>query len=343
MAALIGPFITATADVMKAHLKYKRLVLGASLGLIVNPGLAAGAVDPDGSGNVPAFWQSLREQAPDNLELSVAGGLHYEDNLVVDSIDVVSTEKDVALTGKLNLDYRARPWNQAQIRSGYAFSQRWFQQQDEFDLQTHYGFIDLSRGVSGVTAGAVVGMTYASVGGNSLLEKQGIGGYLNDLATRKIYWRADVELDQTDIKTSAERSSTGQRLDLAGFYFIDGPGHYFVLRYRYHQEQADSDLFDYHADRFNPGYVKRFTIARSQPVRVRLDWRYERRRYQEFDPGLGARRRDDRERWRLRVDTPINAALSLQLKYEHRTYRSNNPTLDFDDNSIEALLELKLL
>jgi len=328
---------------MRANLKYQRLFLGASLGLIVSPGFSAGATDPDDSGKAPTFWQSLREQTPGNLELSVAGGLHYEDNLVVEAIDVVSAEKDVALAAELNLDFEARPWDGTQVRSGYAFSQRLFRQQDEFDLQTHYGFIDLSRSLYDVTAGAVPSVTYASVGGTSLLEKQAIRGYLSDLATRKIYWRVDVELDRTDIKTSAERSSTGQRLDLAGYYFIDGPGHYFVLRYRHHQEQADSELFDYYADRFNPGYVKRFTIARSQPVRVRLDWRYERRRYQEFDPGLGARRRDDRERWRLRIDTPVNEALSLQLKYEHRNYGSNNPALDFDDNRVEAMLELKLL
>lgn len=328
---------------MKAHSGVGRLVLGASLGLTVSPGFAAGVADPDDGGNAPTFWQSLRERTPENLELSVAGGLHYEDNLVVESIDVVSTENDVALVGELSLDYRARPWNRTQIRTGYAFSQRLFRQQDEFDLQTHYGFIDLNRRLSDVTAGAVAGATYASVAGNPLLDKQGIRGYLSDLATRKIYWRADVGLDQTNIKTSAGRSNTGQRLDLAGFYFIDGPGHYIVLRYRYHQEQADSDLYDYYANRFNPGYVKRFTIAESQPVRIRLDWRYEGRQYQEFDPGLSATRRDDRERWRLRIDTPVNEALSVQLKFEHRNYRSNNAALDFDDNRVEALLELKLL
>ncbi|TQE99582.1 MAG: hypothetical protein FKY71_07120 [Spiribacter salinus] len=273
----------------------------------------------------------------------MTGGLHYEDNLVVEAIDVVSTEKDVALAAKLDLDYRASPWRRTQIRSGYAFSQRLFREQDEFDLQTHYGFVNLSRRLFDVTAGAVVDATYAGVGGRSLLEKQGIRGYLSDLATRKIYWRADLGLDQTDIKTTEGRSNTGQQLDLAGFYFIDGPGHYFVFRYRHHQEQADSNLYDYSAHRFNPGYVKRFTVAGSQPVRIRLDWRYERRRYQEFDPGLGAKRRDDRERWRLRMDMPLNEALSLQLKYERRNYRSNKTAVDFDDNRIEALLELKLL
>lgn len=328
---------------MKIHSRVRRLGLGASLGLIVSPGFSAGVTDPGDNGNAPTFWQSLRAQAPDDLELSVAGGFRYEDNLVVESIDVISTEADVALLGELNLDYQARPWNGAKIRTGYAFSQRLFLQEDEFDLQTHYGFIDLSRRLSDVTAGAVVDLTHASVGGNSLLDKQGIRGYLSDLATRKIYWRADVGLDQTSIDSRAGRSNNGQRLDLAGFYFIDGPGHYIVIRYRYNQQQADSDLYDYYGNRFNPGYVKRFTIAQSQPVRIRLDWRYELRRYEQFDPGLGAKRRDDRERWRLRIEAPVNEALSLQLKYEYRNYRSNSPALDFDDNRIEVLLELTLL
>ena len=328
---------------MKTHSKVWRPVLTASFLLAAGSGFSAAATDPDDSGAVPSFWQSLRARAPDNLEMSVAGGLLYQDNLVVESIDVVSAEKDVALSAEIDLDYRSTPWQRTKLRTGYALGQRLFQQEDQFDLQTHYGFVDLSRKLADVTAGAVVDLTYASVAGDSLLDKQGIRGYMSDLATPKIYWRADAGLDQTNIKTSAGRSNTGQRLDLAGFYFIDGPGHYFVLRYRHHREQANSNLFDYYADRVNPGYVKRFTIAGSQPVRIRLDWRYERRRYQAFDPGLSAKRRDDRQRWRLRLDTPVNEALSVQLKYEHRNYRSNNPALDFDDNQIEALLEFKLL
>lgn len=282
-------------------------------------------------------------RAQGDLELSVAGGLRYEDNLVVESIDVVSAEKDLALVGELDLDYRDEVWSGSQLRSGYRFSQRVFLEEDDFNLQLHYGFADLSRELPEVTAGARVDATYASIGGDSLLDKQVVSGYLSDLATEKFYWRSSLGLEQTGFDRDGGRSNNGQRLDLAGFFFMEGPRQYVTARYRYDQEQADSSVFDYYANQVQFGYVKRMTVAGDQPVRLRLDWRIELRRYENASATLDAKRRDYRRRWRMRVDGPITDALSFQVKFEHRNYSSNNTALDFDDNRIEALLELTLL
>lgn len=322
----------------------------ASAGMAASSNLCAQEENQRGDGVEATSWgtlldkgRSLMDEAPDNLELSVAGGLHYEDNLVVESIDVVSAEKDVAAVGELDLDYRDDVWNGSQLRTGYSFSQRAFLEEDDFNLQLHYGFLDLSRELSEVTAGAVVDVTYARVGGDALLNKQKISGYLSDLATENLYWRSSLGLEQTDFDRDSGRSNNGQRVDVSGFYFMDGTRQYVTLGYRYAQEQADSSIFDHYGNRLKLGYVKRLNVADDRPVTVRVDWRFEHRRYNEFDPVIDGKRRDYRRRWRVRMETPVSDALTLRLKYEHRNYSSNNDALDFNDNRIEALLELQLL
>lgn len=335
---------------MTTQARVKTLIAVASLGFAFSSGLSAQINDQEEKSTKSTVWesflgqgQSLLDRAPDNLELSVAGGVRFEDNLVVESIDIVSAEKDVALVGELNLDYKDDIWKDTRLRTGYSLSQRLFRQEDEFNLQSHYGFVDLSRNLSEVTAGTVVDIAYASIGGNSLLNKQGISGYLSDLTTENAYWRASAGFDQTHFDRDSGRSNIGQHVDFSGFYFIDGPRQYFTFDYRYNQEQADSSVYDYYFNRIKLGYVRRLTLADNRPVRVRLDWRYELRRYENLDPILNAKRRDDRGRWRIRMDTPISKNVSFQLKYEHRNYSSNNASLDFNDNRIEVLVELQLL
>lgn len=287
--------------------------------------------------------QALLDRAPDNLELSVAGGLRFEDNLVVDSLDVSSPESDFAAVAGLDLGYETLVGDDADLKAGYVFEQRRYFNERDFDLQLHYGFLDLSREVSGVTAGAVVDATYARLGGSSLLNKQGVSGYVADLVTPALYARGSLGLETTELSSSNGRDNNGQKLDASAFYFMNGTRQYFIAKARYKQSKADNSVFDYGARRISFGYVERVTLGDDRSVRVRADWRYEQRRYDETDPALNARRRDDRSRWRLRLDTPVNESVTLEMKLEHRNYDSNNAALDFTDNRVELMVEVALL
>ena len=288
--------------------------------------------------------ESLIAGAPENLEVSAGGGLRYEDNLVVESLDVSSAQSDVAAVAKLDLGYdKDEAWGETDLRSGYSLEDRRYFEEKDFNLQVHYGYLDLSREVFDLTAGAMMDATYARVGGSSLLNSQKLTGYVTDLVTRQLYVRGSVGLERTTIEGNEGRDNNGQRLDGSAFYFLDGTEQYLTAKARFSREQADNDVFDYQAERISLGYVQRLGIPEQWPVRVRADWRYEMRRYGEFDPGLGVKRQDFRQRWRLRLDAPVTDAVSLQLKVEHRNYNSNNPALDFDDNRIQMLVDVALI
>ena len=297
-----------------------------------------------GSPRLHAQGESILDKAPDNLELSIASGLRFEDSLVVDSLDVSSPKSDFAAVGMIDLAYKDTVGDETDIRTGYVFEQRRYRNERDFDLQLHYGFLDLSREVAGITAGSVLEATDARLGGASLLNKKGINGYVADLVATDLYVRAGLGLETTDLSTANQRDSNSQRLDASAFYFLDGTRQYLTLAARYKKSDATDPVFDYDAQRITIGYADRVILGEDQPFRVRADWRYEARRYDEPDPSLGdVRRHDDRQRWRLRLDTPVNDTVSVQMKLEHRRYDSNNRALDFNDNRIELMIEVDLL
>lgn len=326
-----------------------RLAFFISFALSANPCLHAQIAEQQDNDTWPwetllAQGQTVLDKAPDNLKLSVASGLRFEDNLVVDSLDVSSPESDFAAVGTLDLTYEDTVGDSTDVRTGYVFEQRRYFNERDFDLQLHYGFLDLSRELSGITAGAVVEASYARLGGESLLNKQKLSGYVADLVTPELYARGSLGLETTNLSSAQGRDNNNQRLDASAFYFLDGTRQYLTLKGRYKQSRADDSVFDYDAQRINVGYVARVTLGNDQPVRLRADWRYEERRYDQADPSLGgAKRHDDRKRWRLRLDTPVNSSVSLQMKVEHRNYNSNKLALDFEDNRIELMVEAALL
>ena len=328
---------------------FTRLAVFTSLALSSSPSLHAQATERQNDNDwsweaMLAKGQSVLDKAPDGLALSVGGGLRFEDNLVVDSLDISSTESDFAAVGNLDLTYQNRVGKSTDLRTGYVLEQRRFFTERDFDLQLHYGFLDLSRELSGITAGALVDATHARLGGKSLLNKQKLSGYVADLVTPELYARGSLGLETTDLSSAQGRDNNSQRLDASAFYFLDSTRQYLTFKARYKQSQADDSVLDYGAWRIRVGYVERVTLGNDQPVRIRADWRYEERRYDKRDPALGGiKRRDDRIRWRLRLDTPVNDSVSLQMKLEHRDYNSNNAALDFNDNRFEIMVEVDLI
>ena len=87
-------------------------------------------------------------------------------------------------------------------------------------------------------------------------------------------------------------------------------------------------------------WSRRFDWYGDRPVRVRLDWRLEQRDYDSVTPSIGVPRDDDRQRWRARLDFPITQSLTGLVTYQHRSRNSNLASADYDDNRIEAQLEM---
>ena len=278
-----------------------------------------------------------------DVSLTVSAGARVEDNLVVEELDRSDSESDVAGVAQADLGYQLDITDADRLKAGYRFEQRSFAERSEFDLQLHYGSVDYSHELGGLRLGANLDATLAKLDQERLLDNRQASIYASGLARPKLFVRAALSFQETDFASASERASESGRFSSAAYYFLDGADEYFNLSYRFEREDAQAGEFDFDAHRISIGYTKRFHLSERQSLRLRADWRFENRDYDNVTPSIGERRDEDRQRWRLRLDAPITKILSVELKYEHRNYSSNLDALDFTDNRIQALLSVQLL
>jgi len=278
-----------------------------------------------------------------DLSLAVSGGARFEDNLVVEELDRSDSESDIASVARADLDYQWDITSEDRFKAGYNFEQRSFAERSEFDLQLHYGFVDYSHEFGGLRLGTNLDATLAKLDGDRLLDNRQASLYASGLARPKLFLRGAVSVQDTDFARASGRASDSGRVSSAAYYFLDGADEYLNLSYRFEREDALDGEFDFDAHRVSIGYTKRFHLSESRSFRLRADWRFENRDYDNVTASIGARRDEDRQRWRLRLDAPVTQRLSVELKYEHRNYSSNLDALDFTDNRVQALLSVQLL
>ncbi|WP_341938029.1 hypothetical protein [Marinimicrobium sp. C2-29] len=283
-----------------------------------------------------AFWRGVG----DAVDLSVSAGARYEDNLVVEELDSVSRQSDVARVGSVDLDVAHSYGKDGRVGAGYFLEQRRFEEYPGYDLDLHYGYGDVSHKVGPVRWTTRLDGSVAHLGGVRLLENRKLGLQLSGLASRSFYLRGELAFRQTDLLRAPERSSDDTRAQLAGYYFLDGTAHYLSANYRFNAKRAEQFRFDYDAHRFGLLYNRRL----SSWATLKLDWRYEERQYlsDASTPASGSRL-DERQRWRGRLEVPIGKRLELELRYEHRDYASNLASVDYTDNRLEARFTLELL
>jgi len=277
-----------------------------------------------------------------DLSLAVSAGARFEDNLVVEELDRADSESDIASVAQADLGYQWDITEADRFKTGYKFEQRSFAERSEFDLQLHYGFVDYSHELGGLRLGTNLDATLAKLDGDRLLDNRQASLYASGLARPKLFVRGAVSFQETDFARASDRASESGRFSSAAYYFLDGADEYVNLSYRFEREDARAGEFDFDAHRVSLGYTKRFHLSERRSVRLRADWRFENRDYDNVTPSIGEQRDEDRQRWRLRLDAPITKALSLELKYEHRDYSSNLDALDFTDNRVQALVSLQL-
>lgn len=276
------------------------------------------------------------------VQLTLAAGLQYDDNVTVDELDETSNVSDVAAVFDFDADYKKRFDQGTDLSVGYSLAQRTFFEESEFDLQIHNGKLGLKQNFDGFDVGADFYTIHARLDRDGLLNIQQLTPYFTTFLTDELYLRSSYRYQDKSFKDNKDRNAHTHAIDNDLYYFLDSTREYFVAGYRFESEDTRADQFDYNAHQFVVRYAKRWNLYGNRPLRMRLDWRFEMRNYDSITPSIGAIRDDDRHRLRARFDIPISKTLTALLKYEYRNHVSNLETVDFTDNRIEAQLQMVL-
>jgi hypothetical protein len=289
------------------------------------------AAESPGDANASSGWP---------VDFTLAAGLQYDDLVTVDELDQSLDEGDMAAVLDLDVEYEKRFSQGTDLDVGYSLSQKSYFDLSEFDLQIHNLSLGVKQNFEAFDVGVRSYAVHARLDNEELLSFQHVSPYFTTFLSDRLYLRAGYYYRNKEFPDNPARDGDVHAGDADFYYFLDGTRNYFVVGYAFERESTVADEFDFDGQRIDVRWSRRFDWYGDRPVRVRLDWRLEQRDYGSVTPSIGARRDEDRQRWRARFDFPLTQSLTGLLTYQHRSHDSNLASADYDDNRIEAQIEM---
>jgi hypothetical protein len=275
------------------------------------------------------------EESPFSFELGA--GLEYDSNITVTELDTTSGEDDIAGTLDAGFSFDHEFNDATEFQLGYSFSENFHDEFSQFDIRTHLITADLVHNFGSVEAGIAYRFADADLDSEGFLSLRQISPYLTGYLSRDLMIRAEYVQTKLTFDSRGERDADVNSIGADLYYFLNGIQSYFVVGYRYEEENAEEAQFDFSGHNFRARYFYRFSSGSTSP-RVRLAWDLEDRGYDVETPFIDARRDDRRMSLSAELEVPFNDSLSLEFGYEYNDNSSRLPSADYDQNLLYAML-----
>jgi hypothetical protein len=201
------------------------------------------------------------------------------------------------------------------------------------DRQTHILGADLGLDFARIDPALSLFYINSRLDGGKFLELYRVSPSISGFLAKKWFARgAYVYADKTiherqgrDAKTNAGEADV--------YFFFRGLRTYFNMGYRYKHENARADRYDYRSNSVKLRYIQRFELF-SRITKLELAWRYEDRKYESDTPGIGEKRDDQRNRFRLNYEIPVLEKAAVQFFAGYADYSSNYQPADYDQTLV---------
>ena len=277
--------------------------------------------EPDAAGGSNSWSAELR-----------AGG-EYDTNVSVDELDASSERSDYAALLEGQVEFQREFGNGAEFSAGYDVSQTFYDEFSELDRLTHI----LSTDLKGEWAGTDIGLSYhyvdSNLDGDDFLGMNRVSPYASTFLTRRLFARLAYVFSDKDIEERPDRDADTDAGEVDFYWFRRGLRSYFNLGYRYKDEDASADRFDYKSNSFKLRYVHRFPLL-DRLAKVELAWRFEDRDYSSPTPSIGEDRSDDRHRLEAELEIPVMEDAAIVIYGKYNDYESNLPRADYDQTIV---------
>ena len=273
-----------------------------------------------------------------SFELSA--GVESDSNVSVSELDQNTRSGDTALRLRAEVDFETQLSEQTELKLGYTFSDKSFDEFSNFDLQTHLASATLSHDFDVVKLGLTARYIDAHLGGEGFQSFTQVSPHISGFASKKLFLRGAYTLSDKSFDIQTTRDADVHTLDLDAYYFIDGSKRYVSLGLERETSDAVDSQFSYDGFGFNLRFTQRFDF-RGQRARARAGWRFETRDYDGITPSLGTQREDDRNRFQAELELPLNESLFVALDYEYGDFSSNLPSADYDQHVFTARLGVR--
>jgi hypothetical protein len=272
---------------------------------------------------------SFSAVAADRLSFEGFAGLEYDGRIRVDELDLDQREGDFVALVETKL--RSRPLERAKglVTLGYDFSQRSHFDFPDLNRQSHRVLADAKIKIGRAEVGAAYDFLHFRLGGDALLNIQGIEPKLSvpiaerttlSASYRYEHWNF-VDLDARDSKNN---------IVAVGVTHQFAPETQLTTRARHERANAVEPRFDFHGFQLN--------ATLQFPVRLlerrgsaRLEYEYRERDYDNVTPSIAERRREDRSILTATAEVLLSERVGLRSTLRYTDRNSNFPASNYEE------------
>ncbi|MEM8562139.1 MAG: surface lipoprotein assembly modifier [Pseudomonadota bacterium] len=266
-----------------------------------------------------------------SAELGV--GVEYDSNISVEEVDASAEQGDYALILDAGVGVKKQLTPKTRSAFTYDFSQSIYDKFSQVDRQTHILGADFSVDMGRIDPGISAYYISSRLDNSKFLELTRVSPSLSGFISRKWFARLAYVYSDKTIADREGRDATTNAGEFDGYYFLRGLRQYFNIGYRYRDEDAKADEFDYRSNSVKLRYIQRFELF-SRLTKLELAWRYEDRDYGSDTPSIGEKRHDERSRLRLDFEVPVFDNAAIQFFAGYADYESNFGPADYDQTIV---------
>lgn len=286
----------------------------------------------------PLRAQESGEQVLTTWTVEAGAGFEYDTNVSVSEVDVSSGQSDYAVTADFQLGARHRFSERVQSNLTYDISQASYREFSRVDRVTQFLGADLNADIAGASAGVSAYYIDSRLDGDGFLNFLRLSPALSGFVSQRWFARGAYVYSERDIDERPRRDAETHAGEVDFYYFHRGLRSYANIGYRYRDEDAVADEFDFRAHAFKLRYIRRFDLF-GRRAKAEVAVRYELRDYRNDEPTIEEPRNDDRLRWKLDVEIPLTDRFTWQGYYSYGDYVSNLPRADFTQTILGTRLQ----
>jgi Flp pilus assembly protein TadD len=299
-------------------------------------GRAAAAAIADPATAVPEHARRWR--------LALGAGLGYDDNVVVEELDVDSQQSDSAalVEASVGAEWPLSDWD---FDLGYDFSDTRYSDNGDLDLQSHGLLTIFSRDLRTADTSLSYAYSYNTLGGSSFLHFHQVRGSFGRKAGKRWYFSPNLSYSVKRFSQTAnsDRDADQQSIGLLQLVALGSWNHYLTLNANVEREETDGRRYTYWGPTVSVGVRSALPIAGfDDPPILDARYRFRWRDYRYPDPEVGGQREDKVHELRLRLDVPLPHHLSVRTEYVFKDSSSNLPSADYESNRVDVLLRFEL-
>jgi len=272
--------------------------------------------------SLPTVWSA---------ELGV--GVEYDSNISVQEVDVASSQGDYAMTLDAGLAAKKQLSSTVKTALTYDFSQSIYDEFSQVDRQTHILGADIGVDLGRADPGLSVYYIISRLDGSKFLDLYRVSPSVSGFLAQKWFGRGAYVYSDKTIHERRGRDATTNAGELDAYYFLRGLRQYFNVGYRYRDEDAKADRYDYHSNSVKLRFIQRFELF-SRLTKLELAVRYEDRNYTSDTPSIGKKRHDERSRLRMDFEVPVFGSGAIQFFAGYADYESNYEPAAYDQTLV---------